>query len=281
MVAQPRRAAELDRMRDLVNGHPQDELVTVDPEVASGLREIGGEQEEPRGNRSVEQREVVLTEHALREDARQRPHLGAEQQSRCGAERSGKRSRSLAKAVGQEPEQGAHAAQVRGDPARPVDGLERRQLRRKRKTAVLADAPCEVICEWLYRVGVHTAIGRRAGYQLPDSLGCAPVDGVHTVSVARRGRASPRSRRRAAAARRRRRACARILLGRGSLTDRVSPAGRTRPRGDRRGRRSSLARRCATCLRGCGCCSTRRTPPPWCARWPARRSSCARSISRG
>ena len=42
---------------------------------------------------------------------------------------------------------------------------------------------------------------------------------------------------------------------------------------------SSSAPRCATCSPGCGCWSTRGTPAPWCARLPARRSSCAPSTS--
>ena len=44
--------------------------------------------------------------------------------------------------------------------------------------------------------------------------------------------------------------------------------------------RSSSAPRSATCSRGCGCSSTPPTPARSCARWRARRSSCARSTSR-
>ena len=45
--------------------------------------------------------------------------------------------------------------------------------------------------------------------------------------------------------------------------------------------RTSSAPRCATCSPGCGCSPTPATPAPSCARCRARRSSCARSTSRG
>ena len=45
-------------------------------------------------------------------------------------------------------------------------------------------------------------------------------------------------------------------------------------------RPSSSAPRSATCSPGCGCSPTLATPPPSSARWPGRRSSCARSTSR-
>ena len=45
-------------------------------------------------------------------------------------------------------------------------------------------------------------------------------------------------------------------------------------------RPSSSAQRCATCSPGCACSSTRPTQGRSCARWRARRSSCARSVFR-
>ena len=134
VLAQPRRAGELDGVGDLVDRHPQHELVAVDAEVARRLRQVRREQQQPRRHAGVEQREVVLAEHALGEHARERPDLRAEQEARGRAQRPGQRAGGcpdLVDALGQRRQQRAHRLQVGRDPRRPVDGLERRQLRRR------------------------------------------------------------------------------------------------------------------------------------------------------
>src|SRR5271154_584918 len=48
VLAQPWRPPELDGMGDLVDAHPQDELVAVHTEVARGLRQVRRQQQQAR-----------------------------------------------------------------------------------------------------------------------------------------------------------------------------------------------------------------------------------------
>ena len=65
-----------------MDAHPQHELVPIDAQVAGGDREVGGQQEQARLDRVVEQGEVVLAEHPLREHAREGADLCPQQKAR-------------------------------------------------------------------------------------------------------------------------------------------------------------------------------------------------------
>ena len=134
VLAQPRRAGELHGVGDLVDRHPQHQLVAVDAEVARGLREVRREQQQARRHR------------------RRRAARGRTGRARAGracpvsaptwapssspeTERSGPASGPVAVAealASSGAEQRAHRLQVGGDPGRAVDDLERRQLARQR-----------------------------------------------------------------------------------------------------------------------------------------------------
>ncbi len=99
VVAQPRCAAELDGMGDLVDRDPGGELVAVETQVASGLRQIRRQQQQTRGLLGVQQRDVVLAEYALREDPGDRANLGAQQELGDRAHRRRQRSVAVARCV--------------------------------------------------------------------------------------------------------------------------------------------------------------------------------------
>ena len=73
--AQPRHAAELQRVRDLVQRDPAQELVGVRVERAGGVAEVGRDEQQPRGRLRVEHGELVLAEHAAGEEAGDRAGL--------------------------------------------------------------------------------------------------------------------------------------------------------------------------------------------------------------
>ena len=68
--AQPRHAAELQRVRDLVQRDPAQQLVGLGLEVDRGLREVRRDEQQPRRRLGLEDRELVLAQHALAEEAR-------------------------------------------------------------------------------------------------------------------------------------------------------------------------------------------------------------------
>ena len=65
MSAQPRNRGELDRVRDLVDRDPAHEFLLVDEQRARRDGEVGRQQQQSRLDVLLEQREVVLAEHAL------------------------------------------------------------------------------------------------------------------------------------------------------------------------------------------------------------------------
>jgi hypothetical protein len=52
------------------------QLVAIEAEVARRLGDVGRQQQQPRLTLGFEQRDVVLTEHALGEHSRERADLG-------------------------------------------------------------------------------------------------------------------------------------------------------------------------------------------------------------
>jgi hypothetical protein len=161
MVSKPRCARELDGVGDLVDGHPQNQLVAIHGEVACRECQVGSEQQQPWRYAVVEQRQVVLAQHPLGEHAGQRADLGTQQEPRGRAQGPGERAGGWRlDVVGERLHERSHALQVGGDPARPVDHLERRQLARQLQPAVGAHALGEVVRERLDRAGAHASIGR-------------------------------------------------------------------------------------------------------------------------
>ena len=65
VLAQPRHAAELQRVRDLVQRDPAQQLVALGVERAGGAGQVGGDEEQPGGRLRVEDRELVLAQDAL------------------------------------------------------------------------------------------------------------------------------------------------------------------------------------------------------------------------
>ena len=92
---------------------------------------------------------------------------------------------ALTGVLSQRPQQRAHRTQVGRDPLRPVNRLQRRQLRGGGQSAVGAHPLGEVVGKGLQGARLHAPIRRRAGNPLSDPLGCTPIDRVHPESVAR------------------------------------------------------------------------------------------------
>ena len=119
VLAQPRHAAELERVRGLVQRDPAQQLVGVGLERVGRVAEVGRHEQQPRGRGRVEQRELVLAEHAAGEEARDRARL--ERQQRAGG--AAQRAEPRAELVGHGVEHAAQRAQVGLDPLVAVDGL--------------------------------------------------------------------------------------------------------------------------------------------------------------
>jgi hypothetical protein len=78
VATQPRHAGELERVRDLVEGDPGHEALPVDVHLTGRARDVGAHEQQPGGPLVPEQRQVVLTEHARREEADHQADLGGE-----------------------------------------------------------------------------------------------------------------------------------------------------------------------------------------------------------
>ena len=95
---QPGHPGELDRVGDLVEGHPGHELLVLGPEGADRLAEVGQYEQQtrgPLGHRLVEQHELVLAEHALGHIAEHDAHLGADDQPHADLHGRAQRPESL------------------------------------------------------------------------------------------------------------------------------------------------------------------------------------------
>ena len=124
---QPRHAAELQRVRDLVERDPAQQLVGLGVERRRRHGEVGRHEQQPRGRLGLEDRELVLAEHALGEHPRHRADLDGQQRARGRADRAGERAHALAELVGHRVEHRLERVQVALDPQRPVDRLGVRQ----------------------------------------------------------------------------------------------------------------------------------------------------------
>ena len=117
--AQPRHAAELERVSRLVQRHPAQQLVRVGLQRRRRMGEVGRHEQQPRRPVGIEDRELVLTEHAAAEEAGDRARLDRQKCARGRADRA----ELGAEPVGHRVQDAADPAQVRVDPLRAGDRL--------------------------------------------------------------------------------------------------------------------------------------------------------------
>ena len=135
--AQPRHAAELQRVRRLVQRDPAQQLVGVGLELIARVGEVGRDEQQPRGRVGVEHGELVLAEHAAAEEAGDRAGLGRQEPARGAAEDAHARARLLGRGL----EHAAHRARGsrrstgRGRRPRPRAAGRRRRVRCRRATS--------------------------------------------------------------------------------------------------------------------------------------------------
>ena len=165
---QPRHAAELQRVRDLVERDPAQQLVGLGVERRRPPRRGWASTNSSRAGASgVEDRELVLAEHALGEHPRHRADLDGQQRARGRADRAGERAHALAELVGHRVEHRLQRVQVALDPQRPVDRLGVRQ-RVGHQAGVGGDEPGGL----LSRTGDVLEGGRLgSGLEVRDALG--------------------------------------------------------------------------------------------------------------
>ena len=130
--AQPRDAAELERVRQLVQRDPAQQLVRGRVEALRGVRQVGRDEQQPGGLLRLQHGELVLAEHAPGEEPGDR--AGLERQHAAGdrAQRAGAAGQLLRRGLEHERQR----LQVGVDPARRGRPARRRARRRRRR------APC-------------------------------------------------------------------------------------------------------------------------------------------
>ena len=89
---------------------------------------LGDDEQQPRGRLGLEDRELVLAEHALAEDPRHGADLDRQQRAARGPDRARERAHALAEAGRDRVEHRLQRGQVGLDPQRAVDRLGVRQL---------------------------------------------------------------------------------------------------------------------------------------------------------
>ena len=197
-----------------------------------GVAEVRGHEEQPRGRVGVEDRELVLPEHAAREEAGDRARLRGQQRAEAGADDAAERAEPVAQAVGDRVQHALERGEVGLGPLVAADGLGDRQRRGRREAGVGADEALALLggaLEGLERRGI--AGGLQARDPAGDLGGEGPVDhpshggratsaearkkGVRHLSCGRRRRRRElRARRPRACARRPRASAARGPAGR-------------------------------------------------------------------
>ncbi len=139
--AQPGHAAELQRVRRLVQRDPAQQLVGVGLELIARVGEVGRDEQQPRRLVGVEHGELVLAEHAAAEEAGDRAGLGRQDPARGAAEDAHARARLLDRGL----EHAAHRAEVRVDPLAAVDGLGHGQRAVGDESGVRAHEPLRLL----------------------------------------------------------------------------------------------------------------------------------------
>ena len=175
---QPRHAAELQRVRDLVQRDPAQEAVGVGVELRRRVAEVRRHEQQPRRRVGVEHRELVLAHHAPGQEAGDRAGLEAEHGARGGAGHAAQRARALGGLRGGGFEHAADRGEVRVDPRLAVDRLgDRQHPRGRHEPRVAADERLGLVGrahQRLERLGV--ARGLESGDPFGD-LGCeVPID---------------------------------------------------------------------------------------------------------
>ena len=124
MLAQPRHATELQRVRGLVQRNPAQELVVVGLQLRRDVAEVGRDEQQPRGRVGVEHGELVLAEHAAGQEAGDRTRLDREQPAGGGADDSAERAvEPAADLVDDRLEHATHRGEVGVDPLVAAHGL--------------------------------------------------------------------------------------------------------------------------------------------------------------
>ena len=185
--AQPRHAAELQRVRDLVQRDPAQQFVGVGLEADRGLREVRRDEQQPRRRLGLEDRELVLAQHPLAEQAGDGADLDCEQRARGGADGAGERPEAATEAAGDGIEHGAQRRQVASIQSGRSTGSGVRQ-RLRLQPRVPRDQPRALLGragDVLEGGGLRR--GLEAGDPLRDGGGELPVD--HPLHGGRRGRA--------------------------------------------------------------------------------------------
>jgi hypothetical protein len=105
---------------------PVEERVAIDMQVLDRLDEVGGHEQEPRHGVGLEQRQLVLAEHALRHVAHDESRLGGQRRAGNHPERTGQRAGTLEpplQALGHRRQQSGDAVDVDLGPLGAVDRL--------------------------------------------------------------------------------------------------------------------------------------------------------------
>ena len=116
VLAQPGHGRELDRVGDLVQRHPAQELVGICGQLPGGVVQVGPHEQEPGGRVRVEDDHVVLAQDPARDVAEQHANLGGEHGPGAHADRGRQRARSLAHLRHQRLQEGGHRTEVGVDP---------------------------------------------------------------------------------------------------------------------------------------------------------------------
>ena len=175
---QPRHAAELQRVRDLVERDPAQQLVGLGVERRRRRGEVGRDEQQPRGRVGLEDRELVLAEHALGEHARHRADL--DRQQRAARRRRRRRTAGpcpgrACRRPGRAPSaasSGCPGSTAAGRPARRAAASRRRPGRCRRRRARAASSVGPATCSKADDSGA----GLRSGDALGDGGGELPVD---------------------------------------------------------------------------------------------------------
>ncbi len=127
VLAQPRRADELQRVGQLVEDDPVEERVAVDLRARRPRGPGSGATNSRRGfDVGLEQRQLVLAQHALRHVADDQARLRGERRPGRHPQRlrpAARRTQPLLEPVGHRREQAGDAVQVDARPLLPVDRL--------------------------------------------------------------------------------------------------------------------------------------------------------------
>ena len=182
--SQPRHGGELHGVGHLVEDHPVGELFALDVHAGGHRGEVRRDEQQPRGDRRVQQLQLVLPEHAPADQAEQHADLGRRDVRDPRARGTGERPEALADAAQQGIEQRARRGEVRRRPAAAMHPLGRGQRRRGPEPGHLGDPLRGAIDPPVQVLGGRDALARAAGEQQGKAFGERGVDhGDPTISA--------------------------------------------------------------------------------------------------